>query len=42
MPPPRSFLVRGEFHEQRSLMGYSPQGREESDTTEGLSLQARI
>ena len=24
----------GEFHGQRSLAGYSPQGRKESDTTE--------
>ena len=35
MATPYSFLVRGEFYEQRSLMGYSPQGRKESDTTEG-------
>ena len=28
----------GEFHGQRSLAGYSPWGRKESDTTEGLSL----
>ena len=26
----------GEFHRQRSLVGYSPWGREESDTTERL------
>ena len=28
----------GEFHRQRSLAGYSPWGRKESDTTEQLSL----
>ena len=28
----------GEFHGQRSLAGYSPWGRRESDTTECLSL----
>ena len=27
----------GEFHGQRSLAGYSPWGRKESDTTEQLS-----
>ena len=27
----------GEFHEQRSLVGYSPWGCEESDTTERLA-----
>ena len=30
----------GEFHGQRSLAGYSPQGRKESDTAEQLSLRA--
>ena len=28
----------GEFHGQRSLAGYSPWGRKESDTTERLTL----
>ena len=28
--------IAGEFHEQRSLAGYSPRGVKESDTTEGL------
>ena len=28
----------GEFHGQRSLVGYSPWGRKESDTTEWLTL----
>ena len=27
-------LLPGEFHGQRSLVGYSPWGRKESDTTE--------
>ena len=31
--PPRVFLCR-KFHGQRSLVGYSPGGCEESDTTE--------
>ena len=29
-------FLPGEFHEQRSLTGYSPQGGKESDTTERL------
>ena len=28
-----SILLPGEFHEQRCLAGYSPQGPKESDTT---------
>ena len=32
------FLL-GEFHGQRSLAGYSPQGCKESDITEQLSIQ---
>ena len=31
-------FLPGEFHGQRSLMGYSPWGCKESDTTEWLSL----
>ena len=27
-------FLPGEFHEERSLVGYSPQGHKESDTTE--------
>ena len=27
-------FLPGEYHGQRSLVGYSPQGRKESDTTE--------
>ena len=33
-----SIILPGEFHEQRSLVGYSPQGRKELDTTEQLTL----
>ena len=35
-----SVFLPGEFHGQRSLVGYSPQGGKESDTTEQLSHQA--
>ena len=35
---PTPVFLPGEFHGQRSLAGYSPRGREESDTTEWLSL----
>ena len=35
--PTRVFLP-GEFHGQRSLSGYSPWGRKDSDTTEQLTL----
>ena len=31
-------FLSGEFHGQRSLKGYSPQGHKESDTTEKLKL----
>ena len=31
---PTPVLLPGEFHGQRSLSGYSPQGRKESDMTE--------
>ena len=33
-----SSILSGEFHGQRSLTGYSPWGRKESDTTKRLSL----
>ena len=33
---PTPVFLPGESHEQRSLMGYSPQGHKESDTTEWL------
>ena len=31
-------FLPGKFHGQRSLVGYSPWGRKESDTTEQLTL----
>ena len=31
---PHSIFLPGESHGQRSLVGYSPQGHKESDTTE--------
>ena len=34
-------FLPGEFHDQRSLEGYSPSGHKESDTAEPLSLDAR-
>ena len=34
---PTPLFLPGESHGQRSLAGYSPQGRKESDTTEQLS-----
>ena len=33
---PTPVFLPGKFHGQRSLVGYSPWGCEESDTTEGL------
>ena len=35
---PTTVFLPGEFHEQRSLEGYSPWGRKESDMTEQLAL----
>ena len=35
---PTSVFLPGEFHGQRSLVGYSPWGYRESDTTEWLTL----
>ena len=32
-----SFLVSGKSHGQKSLVGYSPWGHKESDTTERLT-----
>ena len=37
---PTPVFLPGEFHEQRSLMGYSPWGRKESDMTAQLTLRA--
>ena len=34
---PTPVFLPGEFHGQRSLVGYSPWGRKESDTTERLT-----
>ena len=31
---PTPIFLSGEFHGQRSLAGYNPRGRKESDTTE--------
>ena len=39
---PTPVLLPGEFHGQRSLVGYSPEGHKESDATEQLSMQAYI
>ena len=38
---PTPVFFPGESHGQRSLVGYSPQGRKESDTTKQPSTQAR-
>ena len=38
---PTLVFLPGESHGQRSLVGYSPWGRKESDTTECLSLTFR-
>ena len=35
---PTAVFLPGEFHGQRSLMGYNPWGCKESDTTERLTL----
>ena len=35
--PPTPVFLPGEFHGQRSLVGYSPWGRKESDMTERLT-----
>ena len=35
---PTPVFLPGEFHGQRSLVGYSPWGCKESDTTEQLTL----
>ena len=39
---PTPIFLPGESHGQRSLMGYSPRGPKESDTTERLSMHAFI
>ena len=35
---PTPVFLPGKSHGQRSLVGYSPWGHEELDTTEGLSM----
>ena len=35
---PTPVFLLGEFHGQRSLVGYSPLGLKVSDTTDGLTL----
>ena len=40
--PPTPGFLPGEFQGQRSLAGYSPWGRKESDTTEQLNSLAKI
>ena len=39
---PTPVFLPGESHGQRSLKGYSPQGHEESDTTEQPSMYINI
>ena len=39
---PSLVLLPGESHGRRSLVGYIPQGRKESDTTERLSTHRSI
>ena len=39
---PTPVFLPGESHGQRSLVGYSPQGHKESDTTEGLSMHTQF
>ena len=37
-PPPPPVFLSAEFQGQRSLVGYSPWGHKESETTERLTL----
>ena len=39
---PLQYFLPGEFHEQRSLAGYTVQGMAEPDTTKRLTLSERI
>ena len=39
---PTPVFLAGEFHGQRSLVGYGPWGHKELDTTEGLPISLRI
>ena len=38
---PTPVFLPGEYHGQRRLAGYSPQGRKESDITEQLTLKKK-
>ena len=39
---PTSVFLNGEFHGQRSLVGYSPWGHKESDTTDQLTISLSL
>ena len=39
---PTPVLLPGKFHGRRSLVGYSPRGRKESDTTERLHFTVAV
>ena len=39
---PTPVLLLGKSHGQRSMVGYSPQGRKESDTTEQLHFHFHV
>ena len=39
---PTPVFLPGESHGQKSLVGYSPWGRKESDTTERLTLSTLV
>ena len=41
MLQPTPVFLPGEFHGRRSLVGYSPQGHKESDTTERLHFSLK-
>ena len=42
LPTPVFLCLENSFHGQRSLVGYSPWGHKESDTTEQLSIHTYI
>ena len=42
MAKPTPVFMPGESHGLRSLVGYSPRGRKESDTTERLHFHFRV
>ena len=39
---PTPVFLPGKYHEQRSLMGYSPWGHKESDMTKQLSVRVHV